>query len=81
MHGISDLPLRKDSIQGDGIVLGTGPMGPIFLMWIGQFLGVLECTVRDWDAAIFSVQLLFEPYMYIAYEICLWVRTRFKVMV
>ena len=62
MHGISDLPLRKDSIQGDGIVLGTGPMGPIFLMWIGQFLGVLECTVRDWDAAIFSVQLLFEPY-------------------
>ena len=50
---ISDLPLRKDSIQGHGIVLAIGPMGPIFLVWIGQTLWVLECTVSDWDAAIF----------------------------
>ena len=28
--------LGKDSIQGDGIVLDNGPMGPIFLVWIGQ---------------------------------------------
>ena len=33
--GISDLPLGKDSIQGDGIVLDNGPMGPIFLVRIG----------------------------------------------
>ena len=26
MHSISDLPLGKDSIQGDGIVLDNGPM-------------------------------------------------------
>ena len=56
MHGIWDLPLGKDSIQGDGKVLDIGPMGPIFLVWIGQTLWVLECTVRDRDAAIFLVQ-------------------------
>ena len=56
MHGISDLPLRKDSIQGDGIELDIGPMGPMFLVWIGKTLWVLECNVRDWDAAIFLVQ-------------------------
>ena len=56
MHGISDLPMGKDSIQGDGIVLDDGLMGPIFLVWIGQILWVLECTVRDWDAAVFLVQ-------------------------
>ena len=48
--------MGKDSIQGDGIVLDNGPMGPIFLVWIGQTLWVLECTVRDWEAAIFLVQ-------------------------
>ena len=53
---VSDLPLGKDSIQGDGIVLDNGPMGPIFFVWIGQILWVLECTVRDSDAAIFLVQ-------------------------
>ena len=53
---IWDLPLGKDSIQGDVIVLDNGPMGPIFRVWIGQTLWVLECTVRDWDAAIFLVQ-------------------------
>ena len=53
MHGISDLPLGKDSIQGDCIVPDNGPMGPIFLVWIGQTLWVLECTVRDWDAPFF----------------------------
>ena len=53
---ISDLPLGKDSIPGDGIVLDNRPMGPIFLVWIGQTLLVLECTVRDWDVAIFLVQ-------------------------
>ena len=46
----------KDSIQGDGIVLNNGPMSLIFLVWIGQTLWVLECTVRDWDTAIFLVQ-------------------------
>ena len=56
MHGISDLPLGKDSIQGDGIVLDNRPSGPIFLVWIGQTLWVLECTVRDWDASILLVQ-------------------------
>ena len=56
MHGISDLPLGKDSLQCDGIVLNTGPMGPIFIVWIGKTLWDLECTVRDWDAAIFLVQ-------------------------
>ena len=56
MHGISDLPLGKYSIQGDGIIMDIGPMGPIFLVWIGPTLWVLECTVRDWDAAIFLVQ-------------------------
>ena len=56
MHGISVLPLGKDSIQGNGIVLDNGPMGPIFLVSIGHTLWVLECTVRDWDAAIFLVQ-------------------------
>ena len=30
------LPFCKDSIQGDGIVLDTRPMGPIFLVWIGH---------------------------------------------
>ena len=39
MHGISDRPLGKDSIQGDGIVLDNRPMGPIFLVWIGQPFG------------------------------------------
>ena len=48
--------VMQESIQGDGIVLDNGPMGPIFLVWIGQTLWVLECTVRDWDAAIFLVQ-------------------------
>ena len=33
-----------------------GPMGPIFFVWIGQTLWVLECPERDWDAAIFLVQ-------------------------
>ena len=56
MHGISDLPLGKYSIEGDGIVLDNGPMGPIFLVWIGQTLWVLEYTVRVWDTAIFLVQ-------------------------
>ena len=56
MHGISDLPLGKDSIQCDGIVLDIGPMGPMLLVWIGQTLWVLACTVRDWDAAIFLAQ-------------------------
>ena len=56
MHCISDLPLRKDSFQGDGIVLDIGPMGAIFLGWIGEILWVLECAVCDWDAAIFLVQ-------------------------
>ena len=56
MHGISDLPLRKDSIQGDGIELDIGPMGPMFLVWIGQTLWVLECNVHDCDAAIFLTQ-------------------------
>ena len=79
MHGISDLPLHKDSIQGDGIVLDNGPMGPIFIVWIGQTLKVLECTVRDWDAVVFLVPLLFESCM--AYQTCLCIRTRFKVMV
>ena len=56
MHVMSDLPLRKESIQGDGIVLDNGPMSPIFLLWIGQTLWDLECTVRGWDATIFQVQ-------------------------
>ena len=56
MHGISDLLLGKYSIQDDGIVLDNGPMGTIFLVWIGLTLWVLECTVRDWDTAIFLVQ-------------------------
>ena len=60
MHGISDLPLCKDSIQCDGIVLDIGPMGPIFLVWIRQTLWVMECTVRDWDTAIFLVHWLFQ---------------------
>ena len=52
IHGISDLPLGKGWIQDDGIVLDISPMGPILRVWIGQTLWVLECTVRDWDAAI-----------------------------
>ena len=56
MHSISDLPLGKDSIQDDGIVLDNGPIGPIFLVWIGQTLWVLEYTVRVRDTAIFLVQ-------------------------
>ena len=56
MHGISDLLLRKDSIQGDGIVLDIGPMGPIFLVWIGRTLWVMEYTIRDWHAAILLLQ-------------------------
>ena len=55
-HGIWDLPLGKYSIQGDDMVLDNGRMGPIFIVWIGKTLWVLECTVRDWDAAIFLVQ-------------------------
>ena len=35
IHGRSDLPLGKGSIQGYGIVLDMGPMGPIFLVLIG----------------------------------------------
>ena len=69
MHVMSDLPLRKDSIQVHGIVLDIGPMSPIFLVWIGQTLRVLECTARDKDAAIFLVQYLFDSCM--AYETCL----------
>ena len=60
MHGIWDLPSGKDSIQGDGIVLDNGPVGPIFLVWIGHTLWVLECTVHDWDVAIFLVHRLFQ---------------------
>ena len=56
MQSIRNLPLGKDSIQGDGIVLDIGPMGPIFLVLIGHTLWVLECTVCDWDAAIFLAQ-------------------------
>ena len=56
IHSISDLSFSKVSIQGDGLVLNHRPMGPIFLVWIGQTLWVLECNVRDWDAAIFLVQ-------------------------
>ena len=41
--------MGKGLIQGDGIILDIGPMGPIFLVWIGQTLWVLEHTVRDWD--------------------------------
>ena len=56
MQVMSDLLLRKDSIQVDGIVLDFGPMCPIFLVWIGQTLWVLECTARDKGTAIFLVQ-------------------------
>ena len=49
IHGISELPLGKDWIQCDGIVLHIGPMGPIFLVLIGQTLWVLKCTLHDWD--------------------------------
>ena len=69
MHGISDLPLGKDLIQCDGIVLNIGPMGPIFLVWIGQTLWVLEYIVRVWDTAIFLVLQLFESCM--AHQTCL----------
>ena len=56
IHGISALPLGKGSIQGEGLVLDIGLMGPIFFAWIGQTLWVLGCTVRDCDADIFLVQ-------------------------
>ena len=42
IHGISHLPLGNGSIQGYGIVLNVGLMGPIFLVWIGQTVWVLE---------------------------------------
>ena len=60
IHGISALPLGKGWIQDDGIVLDIGPMGPTFLLLIGQTLWVLECTVRDWDAAIFLIHWFFQ---------------------
>ena len=60
MHGISDVPLGKGLIQGDGIVLDIGPMGPVSLVSIGHTLWVLECTVHDWDVAIFLVHRLFQ---------------------
>ena len=56
IHCISVLPLGKGWIQSDGIVLDIWAMGPIFLVWIGQTLWVMECTVRDWDAAIFYIR-------------------------
>ena len=56
IHGMSDLPLRKGWIQGDGIIMDSELKDPIIIVWIGRILWVLECTVRDWNAAIFQVQ-------------------------
>ena len=55
IYSKSDLPLGKGWIQGDCIVLDFRPMGPIFLMWIGQTLWIMECTLHVWDPAIFLV--------------------------
>ena len=49
LYGISDLSWIYASIAVDrqgATGLSNGPMGPRFLVQIGQTLCVLECTVR-----------------------------------
>ena len=57
IQGISDFPLGKVSIQGDCLVLDNGPIGPILLVWIGQTLWVLECTVCYWVVPICRIEM------------------------